>query len=214
MHILPASAEAIQEAIRILRRGGIVAHATETCYGLACDLANPDAVARLFLVKERHLLQPVSGLFSSVGQARQYTEWTAEADVLAAKHLPGPLTIILPLKTTGAPHTLFTNVPPPESRAPHHAERRTIGVRISSHPLAQELINSYGRPLSTTSANLHGQPNPYSTEEVVRQFDGRRLQPDLIIDSGPLPGTPPSTVVDLSGGSPQTLRSGPLHVAP
>ena len=86
------------EAIHILKRGGVVAHATETCYGLACDLANPAAVAKLFAIKQRPLDQPVSALFVSIEEAKKWVEWSDEAEKLAAEFLPGPLTLILPLR--------------------------------------------------------------------------------------------------------------------
>lgn len=210
MEILPASTGSIKRALEVLRNGGIVAHATETCYGLACDLTNPEAVEKLFTIKERPRDQPVSALFASVDEAKRYVEWTPKADALAQKHLPGPLTLILRGKQ-------ITNGACPES------ERRelritgtsairnsqfAIGIRISSHPIASALVKRFGSPLSTTSANLHGQPNPYSAEDIARQFSDQKFQPDLILDSGPLPPTPPSTVIDLTGSGGEIRRKG------
>src|SRR4030042_823855 len=99
MHILPSSPQAIDQALGILSRGGVVAHATETCYGLACDLTNPEALERLFAIKERPKDQPVSALFPSVAEAKKYVVWNEEAEKLAQKFLPGPLRLIFPLRT-------------------------------------------------------------------------------------------------------------------
>jgi L-threonylcarbamoyladenylate synthase len=198
MRCLPASEAAISEALNILRGGGIIAHATETCYGLACDLTNPHAVERLFAIKQRPRYQPVSALFPSVEEAKKYVEWSARAEELAQEHLPGPLTLILPLKRS-LPFILYST---PEGGV-------TIGVRVSPQPIALSLARSFGRPLSTTSANVHGQPNPYSSEEIIAQFRGTPSTPDLLLDSGTLPMTPPSTIIHLAKeGGESLLREG------
>lgn len=178
---------AVITAVTILRAGGVIAHPTETCYGLCADLTNPAAVERLFALKERPRGQPVSGLFASVEAARTWVEWNEDAQRLADEHLPGPLTLILPIRAD-APMSLL---PSPEGGA-------TLGVRISSHPFALALSAMFLTPLSTTSANRHGEPNPYSLEDLQCTWptDG----PDLVIDGGTLPPVPPSTVMDLTKG--------------
>lgn len=206
MRILPITDSAVAEALRILRNGGVVAHATETCYGLACDLTNAEAVAKLFQIKHRTESQPVSALFPSVEEAKKYVQWNTRAEELAEEHLPGPLTLILPLRTD-APMTLFPipRSPKSEARSP------SIGIRISSHPLAMRLVTTFGNPLSTTSANLHGKPNPYSAQDILAQFGDQLIQPDLIIDSGVLSPTPPSTVIDMTEAT-GILRKGSLKI--
>lgn len=203
MRLIAVSPEAVDEALHVLTTGGVVAHATETCYGLACDLRKPAAVARLFAIKRRPADQPVSALFASLEDAKRYVEWNDRAQALASDNLPGPLTLILPLRKD-APPLFPTPIPSPSP---------TLGIRISSHPLAAELAARFGHPLSTTSANLHGEPNPYSATEIERQFQGHDPQPDLILDSGGLPPTPPSTIIDLSRtGSAETRRQGGLSL--
>lgn len=200
MRIIPQSAEAIADAVSTLKNGGVVAHATETCYGLACDLSNVHAVQKLFAVKERPFDQPVSALFSSVEQAKQYVEWNTLAEELAAKHLPGPLTLILRMRKD-APTIIFPIA---------SGESETVGVRISSHPTAQRLAELVGSPISTTSANIHSQPNPYSCKEIQQQLLGRKVLPDLILDDGSLPKTDASTILDVSDGKMVIVRRGPL----
>ncbi|MBI4129530.1 threonylcarbamoyl-AMP synthase [Candidatus Peregrinibacteria bacterium] len=204
---MPLTPQAIDLALSVLEGGGIVAHPTETCYGLACDLTNPSAVARLFALKQRPGNQPVSALFSSIADAQCYTIWNTTAEGLAQKFLPGPLTIILSLRNN-TPHAIFL-IPPNEQRATSN-EQRHIGIRISSHPVAQELVERLGKPLSTTSANIHGQPASYSPQEIVAQFPDD--PPDvLLIDGGTLPLRPPSTIIDLTGPFPQEIRMGNLN---
>lgn len=197
MHVLPADSNGLNAAVKILLDGGIVAHATETCYGFACDLRNPDAVMRLFKIKQRPSDQPVSALFSSLDQAKEYVEWNEEAQRLAEEYLPGPLTIILPMRKG-------SDLMPTSSTI----LSSSLGIRLSSHPFAQQLVMEFGSPISTTSANLHDRTNPYSSNEIRSQFRDREFQPDLILDSGALHPNPPSTVIDLTTASPLKRRSG------
>ncbi len=204
MKVLSASKDGINQAIEVLRKGGVVAHATETCYGLACDLTNPKVVERLFAVKRRPATQPVSALFASMVQAKLYLEWNALAEKLAQNHLPGPLTIILKLRMD-APHHL-SPIPNPQSPIPN------IGLRLSSHPTAIKLVTAFGAPISTTSANVHGNPNPYAVEDILDQYDGATDVPDLVLDDGPLPHIDASTVVDVSSGVLNVLRTGTISL--
>jgi L-threonylcarbamoyladenylate synthase len=205
MKIVPFSDEALLEAVAVLKNGGVVAHATETCYGLACDLSNPAAVKKLFTIKQRPEHQPVSGLFASVDEAKRYVEWNDRTEELANQYLPGPLTLILRLKSD-APKTLY----PILLEASSYQLPATIGIRISSSPIAQALADAYQSPISTTSANLHGQTNPYSADDIVAQMKDRPAQPDLILDSGILPQNPPSTVMDLTGETEAVKRQGKI----
>lgn len=200
MEILPPSPENIKQAVAILRAGGTVAHATETCYGLACDLQNRQAIQELFKLKQRPETMPVSALFESIDQAKQYVEWNELANQLAHEHLPGPLTLVLPMKHE---KTLF---PTPQGS-------RTVGIRVSPHPTAVELVRAFGSPISTTSANIHGEPNSYSPTEIASQFRKEDRNPDLLLDSGSLPEEgESSTVVDISCGTVEILRPGHLNL--
>jgi L-threonylcarbamoyladenylate synthase len=204
MDILPPTPQAIATALVVLRSGGIVAHATETCYGLACDLTNPDAVAHLFAVKQRPLHQPVSALFPSIEATDAWVLWTLEARALAERELPGPLTIILPLLEEK--QSMIFPCPSAEKGAGEETAQRTLGIRISPHSIAMGLAREYGEPLSTTSANLHGRENPYSIEEIRNQYADGIPMPDLAIDSGELPKRPPSRILDYANATGTVLR--------
>lgn len=196
------SSAAIEQAVRILEKGGVLAHATETCYGFACDLTNLDAVKRLFALKGRPLDQPVSALFPNLASAEKYVVFSKKARDIAEAFLPGPLTIVLP-RRTNAPKLFVT---------PHEKQESMIGLRISSHQFALSFAEKFGKPIATTSANLHGKPNPYSPKDISSQFRGRTLVPDLLIDGGTLPIAPPSTVVAITGEGLKTLRQGDLRL--
>lgn len=149
----------------------------------------------------------MSALFPSAEEAKKYVEWNDRAEGLAQSHLPGPLTLILPRRSDAPP--LFT-VPATSYQL---KATSSVGIRISSHPLAMELATRFGKPLSTTSANLHGKPSPYSAQEIKRQFQSSANQPDLILDSGELPPAPPSTIIDLTQkDETRTKRQGGLAV--
>ncbi len=203
MKILPADSHGIQTAVDILRRDGVVIHATETCYGIAGDLQSPGAVGRIFALKKRPLEQPLSALFHSWHEAQVYIDTSPRGDQIAEQYLPGPLTIVLPRRDS-APLLWVTPV--------HGGHDTMIGVRVSPHPIASELVSMFGWPIATTSANVHGQPNPYSLEEILSQFSSLSLQPDLILDSGTLPRTPPSTVVEVLDDRVRVLRAGDIVV--
>ena len=198
MEIASPSPESIKRAVAILQAGGVVAHATETCYGLACDLGNQQAVQTLFALKERPEHVPVSALFESIEQVKMYVEWNELAEQLAHEHLPGPLTLVLPL----LPGRRIFATP---------AGNSTLGIRISSHPIAMALVQAFGAPVSTTSANVHSQPNTYSPQEIESQFLHKEQKPDLILDSGILIKVASSSVVNLVGGSIEVLRKGPIR---
>ena len=206
MRTIAFSQSALGEALSVLKDGGVVAHATETCYGFACDISNHNAVKKLFAIKQRPESQPVSGLFASLEQAKEYAEWNEKALTLAGEYLPGPLTVILPLRTD-APMVLHPVVETSDSDV--STMKRTIGIRISSHPVASMLVAAFGSPLTTTSANVHGQPNPYSAEDIAAQFDGLEFQPDLILDSGQVP---PSTIVDCTKEELTQRRAGDIKL--
>lgn len=200
MKIIPADASGIQEAAQVLERGGLVVHATETCYGIAANMLDPDAVARLFAVKKRPAHMPVSALFPDVAAAEQATELAGLAQQLAAKHLPGPLTIIVPVRPGLA---LYAT---PGEPAP------TVGVRVSPHPTALALARACAFPISTTSANLHGEPEAYGVDEIREQYKGEEAAPDLVLDDGALDRAPPSTVVAINDNKIRLVREGSIRL--
>lgn len=188
-----------QEAFLILRTGGIIAHATETCYGFACDATNRSALARLFALKKMSVRKPVSILVWSLTEAQKYGIFGVAAKKLAKKYWPGPLTIIVKRKKT---LPAFLN--------PGH---KTIGIRVPAHVLSRRLAQKLGRPITTTSANISGKPSTYSVSAIRRQFGRQKLKPDFIFNSGRLPKYPPSTIVDVSGKKLKIVRVGSLTIS-
>ena len=182
----------IEEAVNVLLEGGIVAHPTDTCYGLAVDITNSTALGRLYERKGMDAKKPVSILVSSLEEAKKYAEFSKLALRFAREFWPGPLTLVLPRKEK-APD--FLN---PVSDG--------IGLRVIKEPVTNALLNAFGGALTTTSANRHGENSPYSVNDIS-------MEPDLIIDVGELRHREkPSTVISICGDKAVTLRQGNLFI--
>ena len=146
--VLPADdPDAIDEAARTLRDGGLVAFPTETVYGLGADAFDASAVARVFEVKARPSFDPlIVHLAEARSLDRVATTDDSRIDRLAARFWPGPLTLVLPRR--------------PEVPEIVTAGLDTVGVRVPSHPAARALIRAAGTPVAAPSANPFGYVSP------------------------------------------------------
>ncbi|PIQ77431.1 threonylcarbamoyl-AMP synthase [Candidatus Peregrinibacteria bacterium CG11_big_fil_rev_8_21_14_0_20_46_8] len=193
-----AQQDDIAKAVEVLRSGGVVAHATDTCYGFSCDAFNEDALKRLFAVKQMPMNKPISIMVASLEEAKKYGEFTGLALELAQQHWPGALTIIVPRKDL-VPRFLNPTV-------------NSIGIRVANHELSLELVKRFGSPITTTSANVSGEMSPHSVDEINAQFAAQPLKPDFIIDSGEIEKNPPSTIVDCTRSECTIVRQGELRL--
>jgi len=188
--------DALGEAARILRAGGLVAFPTETVYGLGANALDPAAVARIYAAKGRPSYNPLivhvrdTTMVSSVAR-----EWPATAEQLARAFWPGPLTMVLP-KAAHVPDGVTAGLD-------------TVGVRVPSHPVAHALLAVTDLPLAAPSANRSMALSPTRAEHVARSL-GDAV--DLILDGGPTQVGIESTVVDLSRAEPMLLRPGMIPV--
>jgi len=186
--------EPLTEAVKTLHLGQVVAHATETCYGLAVDIFQKKALQRLYSLKKMPISKPVSVLVSDLEEAATYGVFSEKALKLAKKHWPGPLTLVVPRKNT---LPAFLN--------PGH---EYIGFRVSSNGKTRKLLEAFGGPITTTSANLTGLDCAYK----VQDFMDQGLWPDFIIDSGQIGKNQPSTVVRVDGEVVEVLREGSIEI--
>lgn len=190
--------DTISAIIAVLQKGGMVVLPTETVYTFAVDATNEEAIKKVYEIKGRDNSKPLHVVVNSLQMAKQYAEVTDVAEVLAKGFLPGPLTLVLAKKTEKLPSNLNAGLP-------------TLGIRIPALPLCIETAKQFGKPFTTTSANLAGGPNPYSIQEVLSQIPSEKQNMiDLIIDAGVLPHLLPSTLVDLTTTPYKILRSGPI----
>ena len=184
----------VRRAAEILKRGGLVAFPTETVYGLGADASSKDAVTRLYAAKRRPLDHPVIVHFADADLAFSWARDVPQAaKQLAAKFWPGPLTLIL--KKSVKTGDFVTG------------GQDSVGVRVPSHPVAQELLRAFGGGIAAPSANRFGQISP-TTAAHVREDLGKDVE--LVLDGGPSEVGIESTIVDLSSGDPALLRPGKI----
>jgi len=187
----------VRRAAEILKRGGLVAFPTETVYGLGADASSKDAVTRLYAAKRRPLDHPVIVHFADADLAFSWARDVPQAaKKLAAKFWPGPLTLIL--KKSARAGDFVTG------------GQDSVGVRVPSHPVAQELLRAFGGGIAAPSANRFGQVSP-TTAAHVREDLGKDVE--LVLDGGPSEVGIESTIVDLSSGDPVVLRPGRISAA-
>jgi L-threonylcarbamoyladenylate synthase len=191
---LTPDAAGIARAAAILRAGGLVAFPTETVYGLGGDARSDMAVARIFAAKGRPRFNPLIVHLASVEAARAVARFSAQAERLAAAFWPGPLTLVLPLRTEAGIAPLAT------------AGLATVAVRVPAHPVAQALLAAFGGPVAAPSANPSGRLSPTRAEDVIEGLDGRIA---AVVDGGACPVGLESTILGLDG-PPVLLRPGGL----
>jgi L-threonylcarbamoyladenylate synthase len=182
------------EAADILRKGGIIAYPTETFYGLGVDAFNEVAIRKLYQIKGRDFNKPISILIKDQKMLKQVVNPIPPiGERLIKEFWPGPLTLIfkgrkqLPSCLTGG--------------------TGKVGVRISSQPTAQRILEIFELPITATSANVSGGKSPIMAQEILG------ISPngiDLILDGGKLPGQRGSTIVDLTFSPPKIIREGEI----
>ncbi len=186
--------DACDQALDVLRAGGLVVCPTETVYGLLADCENPDAVSRLLRFKRRPAGKAISLAVNDINLARRYVQLNDQAEHLYATLLPGPVTIV--------------------SQATHIADNRlesefgTLGIRLPDYPFLRQLVAKYGHALTATSANAHGRKTPYSPQDILDHTSASQQNLlDLILDAGTLPPNPPSLVIDTTASTPIVMRA-------
>lgn len=186
--------EVIAEAVAVLKAGQVVAYPTETLYGLAVDVTSDRAVKHLYDLKRRDYGLPVAILVADIPMLQDYvTRIPAPARNLMKQFWPGPLTILFEAGA-GISKGLMTNT-------------GKIGIRISSHPVATALVRAFGKPLTTTSANLSGYPPSLQVKHVLKYFHDKL---DCAIDGGECQPSRGSTVVDVSDETMAIIREGAI----
>ncbi len=183
---------AIGQAVDLLREGGLIAYPTDSCFALGCALGNRAGLDRIRAIRhldEGHHFTLVCKDFAQLGQFVQVSNPIFRA-VKAAT--PGQYTFILPA-TKEVPRRLL------------HPKKKTVGVRIPSHPVAEALLAALDEPLLSSTLLLPDEAEPLTRGwEIKERLDH---QVDAVIDSGEC-GTEPTTVVDLSGDEPELVRQG------
>jgi L-threonylcarbamoyladenylate synthase len=186
----------LEEAVRSLNSGGVVVFPTDTLYGLGADVFSLAALQRIFSIKGRRADLALPVLVAGLDQVEAVAQpMSAQAQRLAERFWPGPLTLVrrrspdLPGLVTGGADT--------------------VAVRMPGHPVPLELARRLGRPITGTSANRSGQPDLLDLSALENQL-GNLV--DHIIQTGPVPAGTASTIVNVTGDTPQLLRGGAISL--
>jgi len=185
----------IEHAVALLRAGELIGLPTETVYGLAGAARQPEAIAKIFALKQRPASHP---LIVHLHDPAQMDDWARDisplARDLAARYWPGPLTLVLNRQT----HVLDALT----------GGQDTIALRVPAHPIALGVLKAFADGVAAPSANRYQRVSPTTAEHVRAEF-GSALK--LVLDGGPSEVGIESSIVDLSGERPRILRLGMLH---
>lgn len=184
----------IPKALKLLKIGKVIIYPTDTVYGLVASATNKKAVERVFKIKKRAKRKPIPIFINDIKMAKKIALIDKKQEQFLRVVWPGKTTVILKRrKNCGLPAVLF-------------GDKKTIGLRIPNYRLINELLKKLNKPLTGTSANISGESASTKIKEVLKQFENKKYQPDLIIDAGNLPLNRPSKVIDLTPKRPKILR--------
>ena len=189
--------EAIQQAVKVLSNGGLVVYPTETCYGIAADATNKRALTKLLAYKTFRGSKPISIAVSGKEMAQKYVSLNEMAENIYNNYLPGPITVVSMNKGN--------------LEAPVVSKQGSTGIRIPDYRFTLKLIETFGRPITATSANVSYKPHPYSIDQLIKDLPKKSESLiDMYIDDGKLPKNVPSTILDTTMNTLTVLREGKL----
>ncbi|HLL23974.1 MAG TPA: L-threonylcarbamoyladenylate synthase [Kofleriaceae bacterium] len=182
----------IEQVVEILHRGGVAAYPTDSIYALGCALESREGIERIYRAKEMHKSQRLALICPDLSTASEYAILSQTAFRLAQRIFPGPYTLVVPA-TRQVPKTITDT------------KRRTVGIRVTSHPIAQALAKALGRPLLTTSAVVPETHEPCRDADEVLDVFAPHI--DVVIDSEQTQAEP-STVIEVDGEDITLIRLG------
>ncbi len=198
--IIPVSDErAVVAAAEALRNGDVIVYPTDTLYGLGTDALSDESVAKLYAIKGRDEQKPIHAIVADMEMAERFAYVDGIARLLAERFLPGPLTLIL-RKKDGIETGIAKGID-------------TFGIRIPDNSFCREIVEAFGGPITTTSANRTGMHPMATVPEILEQLEDQAALIGCAIDAGSAPKRVPSTVVDCSGERPVILREGAISAA-
>ena len=178
--------DAIQKALEVLRNGGVILYPTDTVWGIGCDATDPEAVAKIYAIKNREDSKSLVLLASDMDMICRYVKEIPEMAVQLVEVNDKPMTIIYPGAVVGPSPVTSSAVERTLPKADRRclafntvAEDGTVGIRIPMMDFCQQLVSKLGRPLVSTSANISGEPTPKKFSEISEQI---RSAVDHIVD--------------------------------
>ena len=182
------------KAVEALKAGEVILHPTETCYGFAVDPFNEEALEKLYEIKKMEREKPLSIMVASVDMADKYGLFSDYAKTIVEQFWPGPVSIMV-MKRKGTMPEFFNN------------SEKFVSIRYSSDPLSTRIVELFGKPIVTTSANLAGKSACYNVKDLKEQLGVRRFEKiGLVVDAGKIPQNPPSTIVKIVGDTTVFVR--------
>jgi len=182
------------KAVEALKAGEVIVHPTETCYGFAVDPFNEEALEKLYEIKKMEREKPLSIMVASVDMADKYGLFSDYAKTIVEQFWPGPVSIMV-MKRKGTMPEFFNN------------SEKFVSIRYSSDPLSTRIVELFGKPIVTTSANLAGKSACYNVKDLKEQLGVRRFEKiGLVVDAGKIPQNPPSTIVKIVGDTTVFVR--------
>lgn len=178
----------IKEAVEVLGKAGLIVYPTDTLYGIGADATKPSCVEKVFKIKQRDPKDPISAMVSDFKMLGEYVHITGDQWSVLHELLPGRVSVIL--ESSGR-------------LAPNLSPDNSIAFRIPLNPFCISMVEAFGKPITSTSANVSGEEVPASIDKIIDRF-GEGI--NLYIDGGELAFSP-STLVDLRG-TPKILREG------
>ncbi len=185
-------ARLVQRAVDIIRSGGVVVYPTDSCYALGCHLGDKNAMERIRRIRQLDAKHNFTLVCRDLSEISTYAKVDNQAYRLLKSLTPGPYTFLL-CATHEVPRRL------------QHAKRKTIGIRLPDHPIAQAMLDALGEPIMSTTLIMPDADLPETDPEDIR--DRLEKVVDLVIDGGNC-GVEPTTVVDMSSGTPDIRREG------
>ena len=193
----PPPPRKIEAAVEVLHRGGVAAYPTDSIYALGCAIEARDAIERIYRAKGMKKNQRLALICPDLSSASEYGMFSQTAFRLAQRIFPGPYTLVVPA-TRSVPRTLTDH------------KRRTVGIRVTSHPIAQALAQGLGRPLLTSSAIAPSTGEPCRDADEILDAFGKHI--DAVIDTEQTPAEP-STVIEVDGDNITLIREGQATIA-
>jgi tRNA threonylcarbamoyl adenosine modification protein (Sua5/YciO/YrdC/YwlC family) len=188
----PPAPRKIEAAVEVLHRGGVAAYPTDSIYALGCAIEARDAIERIYRAKGMKKNQRLALICPDLSSASEFGMFSQTAFRLAQRIFPGPYTLVVPA-TRSVPRTLTDH------------KRRTVGIRVTSHPIAQALAVGLGRPLLTSSAISPETGEPCrDADEILEAFEKHI---DVVIDCEQT-ASEPSTVIEVDGETITLIREG------
>lgn len=192
MEIIKEDKKEIKKIITALNNGAVLVLPTDTVYGLVCDAENTKALEKIFAIKKRPKSKPLLLFVENIKKAQEISYIDKKNKKIIKEKWPGKFTFILNVKTNFSPLI---------------SKDKTVGIRVPNYKFLNLILKNFKKPLAQTSANISDNPASTKITNVIKEFEKKKNQPDIIIDAGNLPKSEPSTIINITKDNIKIIRS-------